>query len=320
VKNNKPVVTVTQSRTVSCSSYNPNIRLAATKVRAKPWLALCIAALVSWGCDSTESPDTIIGANVAGGSDLGLQPPSILLNSRMIDRDQLRVEATIGGESIPMQRNGDRWSGRFSLPGPGDHILEITWFERIDTVDLQLAQSEPLQLNESSSRNLSISSYNTNFDFDGDGMSNFDEREAGTNPIVASVGTQPDDDDPVPDPTPDTSPVPNTNQGDCRSLPTQQPLAPIINVSMSFEQLRTPTIIPGQLEYGESYWIQAPGVLRIEHVAGEPASSFSFIYDADLNGQLRLINTSELDLLGTGSRAVATPLQNLVLAVSFTAN
>lgn len=269
-------------------------------------------------------------------------PPAILLNSRMIDRDQLRVDVRIGGETVPMQRDGDKWSGRFSLPGPGSHTLEITWFERIGTVDLQLAAATPLQLSEDSSRNLSISSYSTDgFDFDGDGMSNFSEREAGTDPLVQNeipITIEPGGTTPATGSTPATSPVPHAGQLDCRDL-GESVQAELIAVSQSFNQLREIQTTADQIEYAESYWIQVPGVLRIEHTSGDPPGSFAAIIDADLNLRQRSLASSELDLFGTGPRAVVEatlqpgiycyaiadpfvtiPLSNLELRVSFTAN
>lgn len=273
-------------------------------------------------------------------------PPAILLNSRIIDRGQLRVDVRIGGETVPMQRDGDKWSGRFSLPGPGNHTLEITWFERIGTVDLQLAAATPVQLSENSSRNLSISSYSTDgFDFDGDGMSNFSEREAGTDPLVQNetpITIEPGSTTPGSTPTtgstPATSPAPHAGQRDCRDL-DRGIEEPIVPVSQSFEQLREIQTTADQIEYTESYWVQVPGVLRIEHTAGNPENSFASIFDADLTEELRVLDISEINLFGTGPRAVTeatlvpgiycyvlgdplvtTPLSSLQLRVSFTAN
>ena len=273
-------------------------------------------------------------------------PPAILLNSRIIDRDQLRVDVRIGGETVPMQRDGDKWSGQFSLPGPGSHTLEITWFERIGTVDLRLAAATPVQLSENSSRNLSISSYSTDgFDFDGDGMSNFSEREAGTDPFVQNetpITIEPDPTTPGTTPstgsTPTTSPVPHAEQLDCRDL-GDGVLAELISVSQTFDQLREIQTAVDQIEYAEPYWIQVPGVLRIEHTSGDPQGSFASIFDADQNLEIRPLVSSELDLFGTGPRAVVEaslqpgiycyviadpfvtiPLSDLELRVSFTAD
>jgi hypothetical protein len=192
-----------------------------------------------------------------------------------------------------------------------------------------------VQLSENSSRNLSVSSYSTDgFDFDGDGMSNFSEREAGTDPFVQN-------ETPItiePDPTSATSPTPHTGQSDCRDL-DEGVLTPIISVSQSFVQVREIPTASDQVEYLEPYWIQVPGVLKIEHTAGEPQSSIASIFDADPIQQLRALAISEINLFGTGSRAVTeatlvpgiycilvadplvtTPLSNLELRVSFTAN
>jgi hypothetical protein len=216
-------------------------------------------------------------------------------------------------------------------------------------VDLQLAAATPVQLSENSSRNLSISSYSTDgFDFDGDGMSNFSEREAGTDPLVQNeipVTTVPGTTSPgttpatgsTPDPTSATSPTPHTGQLDCRDLDIRE-LSPIIPVSQSFDQLREIQTAAGQLEYAESYWIQVPGVLRIEHTAGDPPNSFASIYDTDLSQELRVVDISDY-LLETDQRTVTeaalipgiycfvvadllatTPLSNLALRVSFTTN
>lgn len=164
-------------------------RMSGTRLFWPGTLGLLFATMVVVsGCtDSGDSAMLVEPANShTSNTSIGL--PELLLGTRMINPDQLRVLVVVGGQEWPMQRSGDRWSGSFSLPGDGDYSLQVTWFQMVNGIELMLARSLPVSINSNSSRDVRVNDYqSTGFDFDADGdqQSNLAELQAGTNPLLA---------------------------------------------------------------------------------------------------------------------------------------
>jgi len=120
----------------------------------------------------------------------------------MVMLDQLRVEASIGGTPIPVNRRAGTdgravWQSEpFSLPGAGAHALRVSWFDMSGATELLLADFGPFMLDASSDRNISIgdANYNYEHDADGDGITNIAEIRNNTGPFdTSSPGTPPND-------------------------------------------------------------------------------------------------------------------------------
>jgi len=167
-------------------------------------LSICIGLIVViGGCtpmDETDQGD--LPPN--NGNSLGFGPPEAILATRAVQLNNLVVEVTIGGTTVPITRmSDDTWSGPFQLPGSGSHALVILWSEQLGSRVLPLARAS-LSVDRSSPRviSLSLADYQTDmFDSDGDGLSNLVERQMSTNPfpgngfdenspLVARISTQ----------------------------------------------------------------------------------------------------------------------------------
>lgn len=140
-------------------------------------------------CTDTSDSAWLNQPNYSGISNASFGVPELLLESRMVNLDQLRVLVMLGSQELPVQRTGDQWSGSFSLPGNGEFQLQVTWFQVVNGVELTLARSTPVSINSNSPRSVRVTDYETtgvDFDADGDQLSNFAELQAGTNPLEAT--------------------------------------------------------------------------------------------------------------------------------------
>lgn len=240
--------------------------------------SLMTVLAASSGCMDSGDPAMIILPNSSGTSNASFGVPELLLESRMVDLDQLRILVDVGGQEWPMQRSGDRWSGSFSLPGDGEYALQVTWFQTLAGTEIALARSAPVNINSNSPRDVRVTSYSTaGFDFDGDGRSNLAELQAGTDPTVidAIAGNI----------------LPDPDQTDCRlsnSISAAFPEASVITGPVT-------NSVTFNLS-GETLWdvyeIGVPGTLTVEHTSGPPEDSLSALFDADGNGEIRSIAVS----------------------------
>jgi len=248
--------------------------------RSPLWLVISAVALLGVGC-ADEGTHTTVSRNDSGTSDIDVGIPPPILSARMVDVNNLRVEASIGGTPITMNRNGNQWRGNFGLPGDGSFELTATWFEAVQGRDLQLAAINPVQISTTSERNIVIAAddYNTLFDFDGDQISNLLERKNGFDPFVAEA----------------LMPAPGQGQGDCRpsteSAVALSNLFPdIFNVSASDNaSVNVTNTVLGNRFYYDAYWVRVAGTLTITHTMGEPSSTVGTLYDADSQGNIRLL-------------------------------
>ena len=146
------------------------------------------------GCDSENASSSGDGgAGSVGGPDtassVALPVPPQFEGQRAIVRDALRVEITVNGRTTNGQRNGDTWSSSFSV-GPGEAIaLSLVWFETFQGVnDFAVARLDETfgPIDSDTTLQFDSNRYVTSgdgLDYDNDGVSNFDERVANSNPF-----------------------------------------------------------------------------------------------------------------------------------------
>lgn len=143
----------------------------------------------------TVSQSTSSGTNTTLSSNgaLALTPPAVILQSRIVDLQQLRPEVTvIPGGLVDMTPAADlrQWSGVINVPANAEVSVSIEWFEQIqsngESVDLQLAGIQQTIMTDEQAAAISFTAeqYETEgFDDDMDGVSNLAERNASTNPF-----------------------------------------------------------------------------------------------------------------------------------------
>jgi hypothetical protein len=124
--------------------------------------------------------------------------PQVLLNAAVIV--QINISPTIllsNGASVTMQRGaGDAWRGTINVAPAAQYTATVVWSEFFAGRSLPLARlQQTLDVAADGTINVtSTGNYSTeinanatpNLDADGDGTSNFDERENGTNPFIAT--------------------------------------------------------------------------------------------------------------------------------------
>jgi len=174
----------------------PRRRLVATGV---------LAALLSVGCDTD-------GQSRSPGTAIGMSAPAPLLQARAIDRNQLvPVVRIIDGPFVEMQPTSETgWSGEIQVAPDREYQLSIVWIERIAangrSRELPLARLEaPVMVGPDGALFTALSDdYDYTADDDGDGISNFDERVAGSDPFPdSSLTGSTGDANPSPDSAPD---------------------------------------------------------------------------------------------------------------------
>ena len=144
-----------------------------------------LACAVVVGCDTSVSTAALIGAGST--SNLTLSPPYFITRTRAIESAALVPEVLVNGNAVGMQRMDDGWSGAIYVPLGEVASLELTWFENLT------GESEPLRLATYSdsigpiSTAVTLPLFESDFvsegiDDDQDGISNLDERQAGSDP------------------------------------------------------------------------------------------------------------------------------------------
>lgn len=114
--------------------------------------------------------------------------PEKILQVRAVDQSQLRPVVRLSdGRTIQMRSNGDNsWSGTIIVQPNNSYFVSVEWIETLPEGDLVLAQwAEDVPVdNDGYELVLSNDRYNFSLDFDGDQVTNLDERIADTNPFV----------------------------------------------------------------------------------------------------------------------------------------
>lgn len=153
-------------------------------------LGLLLSALILAGCsigENSNSSDTGIETN--SPDIVSVKSPNRISSVRNINQDQLSAVLVVnGGTPVVMESEGGLWSAAIQVPTDEYTTVKITWRERYEGVDLELAeQTRQLYVGESPvTTSFADSDYYDGadrFDEDSDGISNLDERIAGSDPL-----------------------------------------------------------------------------------------------------------------------------------------
>lgn len=218
---------------------------------------------------------------------IAVEMPRLLVDQYLPDEVQPRFQ--VDEVSVSLVQEGSRWVASFVIEDDASHRARVTW--RIDEQDtvLPLLQSANIQFDRfSSNEQFEISAYGgSGFDADGDGVSNLNELNNGTDPIGANG---------LADLTP------GAGQGDCRLyLPDGVPASESDNPRERFQFRGTladeedaVTQLPGQRAYLATLDVRETGRLSIEHTGGEPLATRAQIYDVGPNsGATRTLGVSD---------------------------
>ncbi len=174
--------------------------------RYAPLTGAVLAALVLSACS---------GESASSDPAVAVSAPDTLWQSRAIDRNTLRPEVTLStGQTVSMSvvdQEGALWSGTVQVVAGSTIDIDVLWVSDMTRGSLALARMVQQVEIGPDGRAVFIESsrYDYDIDSDGDGVSNFDELVAGTNPFPTEqtpadviVEDTPSDDDVVD--TPDT--------------------------------------------------------------------------------------------------------------------
>lgn len=176
-----------------------------------------LAALFTASCD-------IAGQGRSPTTAIGMSAPAPLLQARAIDRTRLiPIVRIVDGAFVTMQMTGETsWSGTIEVAPNREYQLSIVWVERIDAGDrareLPLASLEaPVEVGPDGALfTVSSDDYDYSADADSDGISNFDERVAGSDPFpddIQAEGAGGDEPNPIGSTDDDEAGVPVPVQG-----------------------------------------------------------------------------------------------------------
>ncbi len=189
--------------------------------------ALGLVALLS-ACQPINS-----GAIDLDDNGLSITAPSVVALARNVNRDALSPFVQLNdGTIIPMNPNGESWTGQVLVVPNTTYRITIEWREALPQGDLALAtlnrdvfvgpDGEVVQ-------NLVSADYNTNLDTDVDGFTNLEERENNSDPF--SSASIPTDEtgipaqSPTPAPAPEPTPTPETEtETETEPTPVQIPM------------------------------------------------------------------------------------------------
>jgi len=154
-------------------------------------LCLLALALVMSGCAENQSS---IDLNADGGASLTIYVPAVL-QTRALDPDQLDPNVTINDVRVPVSKpnTGTFWTGATTAEKFSNVKFNIEWKENLsDGTQLLLARATKTHNNIVENITFRVEEYITtgnDFDFDGDGISNLEERKRDLNPLIADVVT-----------------------------------------------------------------------------------------------------------------------------------
>ncbi len=101
------------------------------------------------------------------------------------------------GASVSINQISQRnWTGTIDVEAGRSYTATVVWVENFEGSDLPLAQlTQELEVaNDGSVIRGNATEYSTDFDADSDGMTNLQERQAGTDPNIADNTSAPDPD------------------------------------------------------------------------------------------------------------------------------
>ena len=147
-------------------------------------LLVFVASLVLVACDQSTQDNPV--ASAGDDSALVLDVPDSLLSVRAIDPNALSATVTVNGEDVEAVRSDGASTIMLDVPQGVSLEIRVDWFERFNNMALPLATWSDTLASEQANGNIRIdrAAYVTDtFDTDGDGVSNLQERIAGTNPL-----------------------------------------------------------------------------------------------------------------------------------------
>lgn len=143
-------------------------------------LSILFIAVFIASCSAPDSPEYD-----STNSKISTPVPLRITQSRMIDRSTLTVDVSINGASVDAIDNGDGTrSASLVLSSGSSFQVVVEW--RAATgfgSSVVIAQSTTNYDSLSSDRDIDISDYDYNIDDDRDGQTNFQEIEAGSDPL-----------------------------------------------------------------------------------------------------------------------------------------
>lgn len=167
------------------------------------YLLIGILLLLVSACDSNNNNQTL---STDPQNQVSLSPPPRIQNIRAIDSNALFAEIVVSynistdagteqtvtsTQTAIRQGQSNNWLTSIDVPGNTEFSLNIIWYDTVDAPQrLDLAElSRTLQSGLSDTTialSFLFSDYDSSaFDFDGDSISNLEERENGTDPLVA---------------------------------------------------------------------------------------------------------------------------------------
>ena len=160
--------------------------------------ALCLIAFLFLLSACTEEPSVFMESDQNGGLATSFTPPDMLTQSRMVVQSALQLIIQVNGNPNNVAVNAGSNSGTLSIPAERGQLLSIvaTWSELYEGQYLTLAEAktdETVPIDEDATYSIVIDTdnYRTDFDDDGDGITNLDERNDETDPRVPDVPTDP---------------------------------------------------------------------------------------------------------------------------------
>lgn len=150
-----------------------------------PVAAATLACLSLLACDVQNEMDVARTATGAAAS-IGLTPPDVLTQHRMLDPNDLTLDVSVNGRSVTMQPNASGvWEGQINFD-PNDSVTVVAAWSAVGATLLPIASlsrsvtvpDDPQGINVA----LASEQFTTQFDSDGDLRTNIAELRAGTNP------------------------------------------------------------------------------------------------------------------------------------------
>jgi len=247
-----------------------------------PVALLLALALPLAGCDPLADDDRSSGQDAPAA----LAQPSFLGQSRMVDPGRLSVTAEVNDILTVTEQRDGTWFTSFTLADDNtqQNTLIVTWFYRIpeSPEPIVIARSLPTTISLSlQTREITVASYDRDFDFDGDGIDNLVEIESGTPPGVAG-------NDPGSDPGSSAVFEPGDGQGDCRltrfpddSVDADQDATRdrIALRDEPFMNTLAPDLGADRHVYFATFLVEVAGTLEIAHEAGLPVNTNAILYD-----------------------------------------
>ena len=167
------------------------------------YLLLLIAAGLLAACDSGQSTSSVVNTQLIPGSGeptIAFPMPERIRTSQTVDLDATSAILSTSAGPVTLTSNGDQFVGSIMVAQGSTFTFSLSISEDVDGESIQLATASGA-VNEPINMDLQITITADNFSFpddDGDGFSNIDEREAGSNPALSfSTPDNPDGQPPV---------------------------------------------------------------------------------------------------------------------------